>query len=77
MKTPFTSHKRVQLKTLVDTFVNKCTRVNRKQKRSPNDPVYKSKNQMFGWNFFKIFLKGVTAKLNKIALYGVLADLKK
>jgi hypothetical protein len=24
--------------------------------------------------FFKFFLKGVTAKLNKIALHGVLAD---
>jgi hypothetical protein len=44
---------------------------------SPNDSAYKSKNQIFGWNFFKIILKGVTAKLNKIALYGVLADLKK
>jgi hypothetical protein len=35
MKTPLTSHKRVRLKTLVDTFVNKCTRVNRKQKAKP------------------------------------------
>jgi hypothetical protein len=47
------------------------------KKRSQNDLAYISKNQKFVWNFFKIFLKGVTAKLNKTALYGVLADLKK
>jgi hypothetical protein len=43
-------------------------------KRSQNDLAYISKNQKY---FFKSFLKGVTAKLNKKALYGVLADLKK
>jgi hypothetical protein len=46
------------------------------KKRSPIDFPHISKNQKFSWNFFKKILKGVTAKLNKIALFGVLVDLK-
>jgi hypothetical protein len=60
----------------VDTFANKCTRVNGKQKAQMIRCI-RAQIKYTAETFLKFFLKSVTAKLNKIALQGVLAVLKK